>query len=969
MSAADLVPHLRLLKQVLTQEIRQGYRNRSTSGAGIQAYFRARFDSIGHDEASARTAESILRYLRRYETATSTEERGQLVALMLRKLEATEYSISPSPLPTPPVSTPASTRDGAAAVQRPTASPTGASASQTSQHAAPGRPDEATRVMPDGTVQTPDDPAITPVPASKPPADGPQPSRPAAARPNGDGEGQVRGSALPDDARTPSTPPAHSQPRASLPPPTAASPAQDHETERLAVGFEPGNTDEDEDDDLPPDDDLLPLPAAPAQPPRPVAAMLRERPVASADAAVLEQPVVEALGVRAQERPRLTELGISTIRSAIEYWPRDHYDYSQPVRINRMVPEMVTTLIGTLVSAEMRQTPNRNLKIVEAKVQDPTGRMSVSWFNQPYRLKELKAHVGQEVAISGKVEQFKGGLQLAPRDVEFPADDEEGTNTRRVVPVYPATEGVSQRWIRRLIASALAKGIGAIADPIPDPIRRQFALPERRTAIQQYHFPDTLEGRDTARNRLALDELLLIQLGMLQRKRQWRDEGEGLAIPADDAVLTSFRELLPFTLTGAQDRALAAILADMARPVPMSRLLQGDVGSGKTVVAAAALLVAARAGYQGAIMAPTEILAEQHARTLGKMLEAHGVRVALLTGSITKAQRAKLYMDTLLGNIQVLAGTHALIQEGILFKNLGLAIVDEQHRFGVAQRAALKGKGGNPHLLVMTATPIPRTLTLTMYGDLDVSIIDERPPNRQPVETSWISHDKQAYELIREQVAAGRQAYIICPLVEESESLEAKAAVAEEKRLQAEVFPDLRMGLLHGKLRPQEKETVLARFRDGEVQVLVATSVVEVGIDVPNATVMVVQDAQRFGLAQLHQFRGRVGRGADQSYCVLLADARSQNATERLSALCATDDGFRLAEEDLRLRGPGEFWGTRQSGLPALQVAQVTDTKTLELAREVADTILADDPALRRPQHALLAETMRRFWEGAAEPS
>ena len=957
MSVVELAPHLRLLKQVLNLEIRQGYRNRSTSGAGIQAYFRARFDSIGHDEASARTAESILRYLRRYETAASTEERGQLVALMLRKLEATEYSIDPSP----PVQ-PGPAQNGAAP-QRPATSASGTPASQTSPRAAPERPGTATNNMPDPAAATQDNALY----ASASNDDGPPTLQTNPTR--GRSEGQARGGDRGDEGAMPSAPPIRPQPRTSLPPATIVSPEQDHETERLAVGFEPGNTDEDEDDELPPDDDLLPLPAAPAQPPRPAAATLRERPVANADAAVLDQSVAEALSVRAQERPRLTELGISSIRSAIEYWPRDHYDYSQPVRINRMVPEMVTTLIGTLVSAEMRQTPNRNLKIVEAKVQDPTGRMSVSWFNQPYRLKELKAHVGQEVAISGKVEQFKGGLQLVPRDVEFPADDEEGTNTRRVVPVYPATEGVSQRWIRRLVASALAKGIGAIADPIPDPVRRQFSLPERRTAIQQYHFPDTLEARDIARSRLALDELLLIQLGMLQRKRQWRDEGEGLAIPADDAVLASFRELLPFTLTGAQDRALAAILADMARPVPMSRLLQGDVGSGKTVVAAAALLVAARAGYQGAIMAPTEILAEQHARTLGKMLEPHGIRVALLTGSITKAQRAKLYMDALLGNVQVLAGTHALIQEGILFKNLGLAIVDEQHRFGVAQRAALKGKGGNPHLLVMTATPIPRTLTLTMYGDLDVSIIDERPPNRQPVETSWISHDKQAYELIREQVAAGRQAYIICPLVEESESLEAKAAVAEEKRLQAEVFPDLRMGLLHGKLRPQEKEAVLARFRDGEVQVLVATSVVEVGIDVPNATVMVVQDAQRFGLAQLHQFRGRVGRGADQSYCILLADARSQNATERLSALCATDDGFRLAEEDLRLRGPGEFWGTRQSGLPALQVAQVTDTKTLELAREVADTILADDPALRRPQHALLAETMRRFWEGAAEPS
>jgi ATP-dependent DNA helicase RecG len=393
------------------------------------------------------------------------------------------------------------------------------------------------------------------------------------------------------------------------------------------------------------------------------------------------------------------------------------------------------------------------------------------------------------------------------------------------------------------------------------------------------------------------------------------------------------------------------------------------VGSGKTVVATAALLITARAGMQGTIMAPTEILAEQHARTLEALLTPHGIKVALLTGSVPKAKRARIYLDALSGGIQVLVGTHALIQEEFKFANLGLAIVDEQHRFGVVQRAALKGKGYNPHLLVMTATPIPRTLTLTLYGDLDVSVIDERPPNRQPVETRWSPIERQAYDLVREQVQAGRQAYIICPLVEESETLEAKAAVAEAKRLQQEVFPELRLDLLHGKMRSQDKDAVLGRFRDGEIDILIATSVVEVGIDVPNATVMVVQDAQRFGLSQLHQFRGRVGRGAAQSYCVLLAEANNPIARERLQALCATDDGFKLAETDLRLRGPGEFWGTRQSGLPALQVAQVTDMPTLELARRVAETILQEDPQLTQPRHALLADSLRRFWDTAAEPS
>ncbi|MGH2387274.1 MAG: ATP-dependent DNA helicase RecG, partial [Chloroflexota bacterium] len=640
-----------------------------------------------------------------------------------------------------------------------------------------------------------------------------------------------------------------------------------------------------------------------------------------------------------------------------------------PVRINRMYPDLQVTLVGTLRSVETRRAGSRGIQIIEAKVADPTGVMGVTWFNQPYLMKTLKPREGAEVAISGKVELKNGRLQLAPRDVEFPADDEDGTNTRRVVPVYPSSEGIAQRWLRKLVRRCLAAGSALVSDSLPSEVRSRYGLPDRRTAVEQYHFPLTLEERDRARNRLALDELLLIQLGMLQRKRAWQGEGEGRSIAGDPELLAQFRAGLSFTLTNAQDTALAEILADMARSTPMSRLLQGDVGSGKTVVAAYALLACAKAGMQGTIMAPTEILAEQHARTLRTLLEPHGVSVTLLTGSLSKAQRARAYLDAIEGRVQVLVGTHALIQNDFKFHNLGLAIVDEQHRFGVEQRAALKGKGFNPHLLVMTATPIPRTLTLTIFGDLDVSIIGERPPHRQPVDTRWSPVERQAFDLVREQIQAGRQAYIICPLVEESEAIEAKAAVAEGKRLQEEVFADLCLEVLHGKLRPQDKEAILTRFRDGEIDILVATSVVEVGIDVPNATVMLVQDAQRFGLAQLHQFRGRVGRGAEKSYCLLLADARNPGARERLQALCDSDDGFKLAEEDLRLRGPGEFWGTRQSGLPALQVAQVTDTRTLDLARRIAEGILADDPSLAAPRHAALARDLGRFWEQAAAPS
>ncbi len=877
MSLETLFPSLVLLRKVLSLEIKQGYQNRSTSGMGIQTYFRQQFEKYECDEAMWAAVESILAYLRRYEKADTIEERERVAQIVLKRLDATLRRYEPTATGSASESIAPDSRQGPARRAQP---PSVAVSPHVARTEVPGagapKPEAATGVIAPAESAMPADRAKA---ASELPAASGQQVRPAA--------------------------------RASGPPSRDAKEA-----------------------------------------------------VESLDAAA-----AEALHVRTQEQPRLQQLGISDLKSAIEYWPRDHYDYSAPVRINQMRPDMQVTLVGTLRSVDTRRTPNRNVQVVEAKVADPTGMMAVTWFNQVFMLKQLQRRVGEEVAISGKVEMYNGRLQLAPRDVEFPSDDEDGTNTRRIVPVYPSSEGIAQRWIRRLVSRALAVGADLIEDPLPEPLRRQFELADRRGAVRQFHFPDSMQSRDLARNRLALDELLLIQIGMLQRKRHWQGDEDGVSIPSDDSLMAQFRAGLPFTLTGAQERSLAEILADMSRPVPMSRLLQGDVGSGKTVVAAAALLMCARAGYQGAIMAPTEILVEQHARTLTALLEPFGVRVAMLTGSVPKAQRARIYLDALQGTIHVLVGTHALIQEGFRFGRLGLAIVDEQHRFGVVQRAALKGKGYNPHLLVMTATPIPRTLTLTLYGDLDVSVIDERPPARQPVETRWTPVEQQAYTLVREQVQASHQAYIICPLVEESENLEAKAAVAEGKRLQEKVFPDMRLDVLHGKMKAQDKDAVLSRFRDGEIDVLVATSVVEVGIDVPNATAMVVQDAQRFGLAQLHQFRGRVGRGGDKSYCVLLADPNSPGARERLQALTMTDDGFKLAEEDLRLRGPGEFWGTRQSGLPALQVAQVTDMPTLALARRVAETILQEDPALAEPRYALLAGSVRTFWDRAAEPS
>ena len=484
------------------------------------------------------------------------------------------------------------------------------------------------------------------------------------------------------------------------------------------------------------------------------------------------------------------------------------------------------------------------------------------------------------------------------------------------------------------------------------------------------HFPDDLQTLARARRRLSFDEFYVLQIGVLQQRRQWQSE-PGIPVQVDRSRLDAFLSGLPYELTGAQQRALGEIVRDLEDERPMSRLLQGDVGSGKTVVAAAAMLAVTAAGYQSALMAPTEILAEQHLKTLEGLLAEHGVRVALLTGSVPRAEKERIGQDLAAGEIDVLVGTHAVIQHGVEFKSLALAIVDEQHRFGVRQRGALRSKGYNPHMLVMSATPIPRSLALTLYGDLDLAVIDEMPPGRQPIQTKWFApaERERAYRFVRSQIGKGHQAYVICPLVEESDKVEAKSAVEEHARLQKEIFPDLNLGLLHGRMKADEKDAVMRAFRDGQTHILVSTAVVEVGIDVPNASVMLVEGANRFGLAQLHQFRGRVGRGEHQSYCLLLADASTPDAEARLRAISQTDDGFELAEEDLKLRGPGEFFGTRQSGLPDIKLARLGDSGLLEMARNEARSLFEVDPELGQPEHRLLARRLHKFWQMEADLS
>jgi len=680
----------------------------------------------------------------------------------------------------------------------------------------------------------------------------------------------------------------------------------------------------------------------------------------------LDADVTVVKGVKGAMQAKLAKLGVQTVRDLLYLFPNRHNDYANVRKISDLVPEEHQTALVSVWSAAVVRLGRRSG--TQAMVGDETGTMRVVWFNQPYLAAQLKTN--DRIVLAGKV-----GLYNRSKAMENPewerVGEEELTHTGRLVPVYPLTQGISQRWLRRVAKEAVDRFARFAKEPLPEAIRRRHELPELKQALRQMHYPDSMEQHEEARRRIAFDELLCVQLAVLERRLAWQ-EGKSAPMGAQ-GVIEAYRQTLPWPMTGAQDRVLGDIVADLRQARPMARLLQGDVGSGKTAVAAAALVIAVANQYQGALMAPTEILAEQHYKTLTGLLSrleigGRRLRVELLTGSTAAKSKQGMVDAIASGEVDVVVGTHALIQDGVAFKRLGVAVVDEQHRFGVMQRAALKERAvetgqPTPHLLVMSATPIPRTLALTFFGDLDVSVIDEMPPGRLPVQTSYVAPDdrREAYDFVRQQIAAGRQAFVVCPLIEESAALQTRSAVQEYERLSKEVFPDLKLGLLHGRMSSADKDAVLQAFRRGELHILVATTVIEVGIDIPNASVMVIEGADRFGLAQLHQLRGRVGRGAEQSFCLLLSDDPSETALHRLRLLEEHNDGFALAEADLRLRGPGDYFGTRQSGMPEFQAADFSDVKLIETARREAQQLLHDDPALQQAEHRELAAAVGRM--------
>ncbi|MBE11989.1 MAG: ATP-dependent DNA helicase RecG [Chloroflexi bacterium] len=737
-------------------------------------------------------------------------------------------------------------------------------------------------------------------------------------------------------------------------------------------------------------------PPNPNKPPKPDPAAQKKKTAAKKkpaykappDEVTVDAPVNRLRGVDTKLTARLKRLDVETIRDLLYLFPRRHEDYSTAVKISELSPGEECTVVATIWEArEVAKGPKGGRRDTEAVLSDETGNLKVIWFGQRYLARSLKP--GSQIAISGKASVFRGQLVFENPEHEMLDASGSGAHTGRLVPIYPLTEGLTRRNMRRLTWQTVQNWVGGLEDALPDDILARTELMPLLDAVYQAHYPKEMETWELARRRLAFDELFTLQLAVLARRRMQHDNIKGIEIIAPANVIDGFYQTLPFSLTKAQRRCIQEIEVDFrAGTPPMSRLLQGEVGSGKTVVALSALLSAAAAGYQGAMMVPTEVLAEQHFQSIGNLLsglarpvqEPHllsvyldhmdrPVSIGLLTGSSRAPVKRELTKMAADGTLDILVGTQALIQEGISLPRLALAVADEQHRFGVIQRSALQERGqDNPHTLIMSATPIPRTLSLTLFGDLDISTIDEMPAGRQEVATQWLEPEQRdtAYGFIRRQVEEGRQAFVVCPLVDESETIESKAATEEYQRLSQDIFPDLSLGLLHGRMPGKEKDKVMRQFRDGELDILVSTPVVEVGIDVANATVMMIDGADRFGLAQLHQFRGRVGRGEHKGYCILMSDTVSETAKERLSALARIQDGFKLAEVDLELRGPGDFFGTRQSGLPSLKMAHLTDLELLEMARNEATKLMEDDPDLKQPDHAGIAAQVARFVDQAS---
>ncbi len=675
----------------------------------------------------------------------------------------------------------------------------------------------------------------------------------------------------------------------------------------------------------------------------------------------LLQPVQFLRGIGPERAKDLQKQGIHVVKDLIERTPRTYRDYSNFKTIMQVQAGQLETVRGRVIRAGDERLRGR-LTLARVTISDGSGSISGIWFNQPWMAKKFP--LGKEVIFAGVVE--RRGMQAQIPNPEWEIIDEDGAldpiNAGRIVPIYPLTGGLNPRDVRKAVKQAVDMAADRMPQVIPEHVRAKQGLLPMHDAWRQIHFPEDEAQRKKARETLAFEELLVLQTGLALVRQQTTEEQVGIAHGPDGEVTQKFYAGLPFKLTGAQERVIRQIKVDMESQKPMNRLVQGDVGSGKTMVAAAALAKAVDSGHQGVLMAPTEILAEQHYLNLRRIFGAIGVEVVLVTGSLTKKERETNLGMLQMGVARIAVGTHALIEEKVGFADLSLVITDEQHRFGVRQRGRLVGKGAMPDVLVMTATPIPRTLALTLYGDLDVSIIDELPPGRKPVGTYWRTEAtrKQVYDhLVNGEVAQGRQGYVICPLVEESDKMQAQAATEWRDKLQDQ-YPHVRFGLLHGRMKPDEKESAMEAFRKGEIQVLVATTVVEVGVDVPNASMIIIEGADRFGLSQLHQLRGRVGRGKHQSYCVLVSDAKNDEARERMQVMQKHGDGFSLSEKDLELRGPGEFFGTRQHGMPDLKVANpVADLPILERARADAMSLITGDPGLKAPEHRHLRAAVK----------
>jgi len=688
----------------------------------------------------------------------------------------------------------------------------------------------------------------------------------------------------------------------------------------------------------------------------------------------LDQPLKEVPKLGLTKSRHLAKLGLYTVRDLLFYYPRDHIDYSRKVNISELAAGETVTIVGTIKQCKCFTSPkNKKLTIFEIVLEDSYGKMKLSRFfagnqftNRGWQESIKRRYpVGAIVAASGLVKETKYGLTLQDPEMEVlasPGDDVESITIGRVVPVYPLTEGVPADVVRQAVMAVLPAA-EKIQDPLTRGLRDRYGLIKLTDAINNIHFPTDNAAKEAARRRLVFDEFFYLQLGFLQRRQTLRQTQATAILAPTGKLIEQFYQVLPFKLTNAQERVINDILNDIQKPTPMNRLVQGDVGAGKTVVAVIAILAAIQSGYQAALMAPTEVLAEQHYRKLVSWFNLLSLPVELLTGSTKTAKRRQIHAILETGELPLLVGTHALIQDPVNFHRLGLVVIDEQHRFGVHQRAKLQQKGAQPHVLTMTATPIPRTLALTLHGDLDVSQIDELPPGRQAINTVALAgrERNQAYDLIRREIAQGRQVYIVLPLVEESEKLDVKAATGEYEKLRVSVFPEFKIGLLHGRMTSAEKDEAISAFRDGITQILVATTVIEVGVDVPNATVMLIENAERFGLSQLHQLRGRVGRGAYKSHCLLMSSSTGVDARQRLNVLEQSQDGFFISEMDMRFRGPGEVLGTRQSGLPDFALASlVEDQEVLTLARDGAELVMLQDKNLENSS-LLKAELEYRY--------